>query len=196
MTPYRLLTPADYRRMPWKNGGGRTTEIASRPSGAGLDTFLWRASVAEVREDGLFSAFPGVERTLVLLDGAGMRLAGDGIAIDIVTRYEPYSFAGESSLACALVAGPVRDFNLMLRRGAARGSVTIARDETYVLPPARYQLCYVVSGACECLVAGHPPIAVGQDCGLLVDVADMRALHVNPRTADAVAIVVAIDAST
>ena len=193
MTRHRLLTPADYRRMPWKNGGGRTTEIASHPPDAGFNAFLWRISVAEVRKDGPFSAFPGVERTLVLLDGAGMRLAGDGVDIEILARYEPYAFAGESMPVCTLLGGPVRDFNLMLRRGAARGELAVARGETHVLSPARYQLCYVVAGSSECLVAGHPPIAVAQDCALIVEATDPRAMHVNPRAADAVAIVATID---
>jgi environmental stress-induced protein Ves len=193
MTPHRLLTPADYRRMPWKNGGGRTTEIAAHPAGAGLDAFAWRVSLAEVARDGPFSAFPGVERTLVLLDGAGMRLAGDGVAVDLCARYEPFAFAGEVALACTLVDGPVRDFNLMIRRGAARGELGVVRDEAYVLPPARHRLCYVVTGTCECLVAGYPPMGLAQDCALLLDGSDGHALHVNPRTVDAVAIVVAVD---
>ncbi|WP_431460998.1 HutD family protein, partial [Klebsiella pneumoniae] len=32
----RILRAADYRSMPWKNGGGVTTEIAVSPAGAGL----------------------------------------------------------------------------------------------------------------------------------------------------------------
>src|SRR5512147_1621544 len=72
----RVLGPADYRTMPWKNGGGRTTEIAAAPRGADLAGFTWRISVAELERDGPFSAFPGVDRTLVLLAGNGMRLTG------------------------------------------------------------------------------------------------------------------------
>ena len=193
MTPLRLLSPADYRRMPWKNGGGRTTEIAAHPPASAIDAFTWRASVADVSRDGPFSAFPGVERTLVLLDGAGMRLADGGGSIDLVARYEPYAFAGEQALECTLVAGPVRDFNLMIRRDIARGSLAVVRDETYVLPASRYRLCYVAAGACECLIAGHAPIAVPLDHALLVESTDAHVLHVNPRMADTVAIVAAID---
>ena len=70
----RLLTPADFHSMPWKNGAGRTTEIAVHPPGAALDTFAWRVSIADVERDGPFSRFPGIDRTIVLLEGAGMRL--------------------------------------------------------------------------------------------------------------------------
>ncbi|HXZ10527.1 MAG TPA: HutD family protein, partial [Paraburkholderia sp.] len=59
---------------PWKNGGGVTREVAAYPQGAGLDTFVWRVSVADVSQPGPFSRFAGIDRTLVLLSGAGMLL--------------------------------------------------------------------------------------------------------------------------
>jgi hypothetical protein len=48
----------------------RTTEIAVYPAGATLDAFLWRVSIADVERDGPFSRFPGIDRTIVLLEGA------------------------------------------------------------------------------------------------------------------------------
>jgi len=52
------LIPADaMRRMPWKNGGGVTTEIAIAPEGATLDNFDWRVSTAQVDAAGPFSRF-------------------------------------------------------------------------------------------------------------------------------------------
>ena len=83
MTHHRVLSPADSRRMPWKNGGGLTHEIAVHPSGAGMAAFEWRVSVAEVAQDGPFSRFPGVDRTLVLLAGNGVRLEGTGDPLDL-----------------------------------------------------------------------------------------------------------------
>ena len=52
---HRLLKPADYVRMPWKNGGGQTTEIVVHPAGATLAEFDWRVSIADVDADGPFS---------------------------------------------------------------------------------------------------------------------------------------------
>ena len=60
----RILRAPDYRVMPWKNGGGTTTEVAVSPEGAGLDHFDWRISMARVEQDGPFSTFPGIDRTL------------------------------------------------------------------------------------------------------------------------------------
>jgi environmental stress-induced protein Ves len=46
-----------------------------------------------------------------------MRLDGDGHAALLAAPFEPYSFSGDDTIDCTLVDGPVRDFNLMLRRG-------------------------------------------------------------------------------
>lgn len=53
----KLLLPETMRRMPWKNGGGITTEIAIAPPGATLDAFDWRISTARVEAAGPFSRF-------------------------------------------------------------------------------------------------------------------------------------------
>ena len=63
----KIIRARDCRTTPWKNGGGSTTEIAVEPSGASLDTFAWRISVARVAADGPFSEFPGIDRTLAVL---------------------------------------------------------------------------------------------------------------------------------
>ncbi|MCG3056381.1 HutD family protein, partial [Escherichia coli] len=59
---------------PWKNGGGATREIAVWPPGAAMESFAWRISVADIADDGPFSAFPGVDRQIALLEGAGVHL--------------------------------------------------------------------------------------------------------------------------
>ena len=74
--PLTVLRAADHRTMPWKNGGGSTTEIAAAPDGAGIDAFDWRVSMAVVAADGPFSEFPGIDRTLSILDGSGLILKG------------------------------------------------------------------------------------------------------------------------
>ena len=119
---HRILTPADYRHTTWKNAGGRTTEIAAYPPDAGLEHFAWRASIADIERSGPFSAFAGIDRTLVLLQGPGLILTGVGEPLEVRAHYEPIEFVGDISLECTLTAGKVRDFNLMIRRSQARGS--------------------------------------------------------------------------
>ena len=50
-------------------------------------------------------------------------------------RSSRLSSPGDGNLSCSLVDGPVRDFNLMVRRGAARGSVVIRRERGAPLRP-------------------------------------------------------------
>lgn len=200
MTTHNVLSPADFRRMPWKNGGGYTAQIAEHPPGADFKSFAWRVSVADVEKDGPFSPFPGVDRTLVLLAGAGMRLTGDGEPLELHTLFEPVAFSGERGLACSLVAGPVRDFNLMVRRGSVRGDVVVRRESgdgegDGVIPPANAYVCFAASGASECLVAGHPPIALAESHALVVTSesdAATQMINVNPLAAGAVALVAVI----
>lgn len=108
---------SECRRMPWKNGGGVTTEIAVSPQDAGLDDFAWRLSMATVATDGAFSEFPGVDRTLAILEGAGMRLSVDAAApVDLRRGSAPHAFAADRPASARLVDGEVIDLNIMTRR--------------------------------------------------------------------------------
>lgn len=114
-----LLQPQDYRRMPWKNGLGMTTELAVSPIDAGLKgrPFDWRASLAEVEKDCEFSLFPGYNRSLMLVEGAGMELSFDSAPPQrIEQRYQPFNFKGEWQTYCCLLDRPVRDFNVISLR--------------------------------------------------------------------------------
>lgn len=119
-----ILRSADYATRPWKNGGGTTRDIAVSPAGASLDDFRWRLSLAQVDRDGPFSRFEGVDRTLVLLDGA-MALHEQDRHIDLV-RGEPVAFAGERTIEATVRGGSTLDLNVMTRRGHARH--TVRRD--------------------------------------------------------------------
>lgn len=113
-----LLIPfAGLEPMPWKNGGGSTTEIAVGPAGAGLDTFDWRISLATIAHGGPFSIFPGVDRTLALVDGPGVILDIDGDGRFHLSEEDPIvEFAGERAVVSTLQGGTTTDFNVMTRR--------------------------------------------------------------------------------
>jgi hypothetical protein len=114
----RILRAADYKVMPWKNGGGTTTEIAVSPDGAGLDDFDWRISMAKVETSGPFSSFAGIDRTLSVLEGEGIVLdiAGQPPA-PLTTASAPLAFSGDVPTGAALIGGPITDLNVMTRRG-------------------------------------------------------------------------------
>ncbi|MDI7861981.1 HutD family protein [Rhizobiaceae bacterium n13] len=120
----RLIKAAEHRRMPWKNGGGETVEIAVDPQGASLADFDWRISMATVAADGPFSAFPGIDRTLSILDGSGMVLDIEGrTPVRLTVDDAPLHFAADVATSATLVGGPITDLNVMSRRTACSHGV-------------------------------------------------------------------------
>lgn len=109
---------AAQRVVPWKDGGGTTREVAIDPPGADATRFRWRVSLASVARDGPFSRFPGVDRRLWLVRGAGMVLSIDGRERRLERPLEAVDFAGELPVAARLLDGPTEDLNLMVARGA------------------------------------------------------------------------------
>ncbi len=110
LIPFAGLSP-----VPWKNGGGSTIEIAIGPPDAGFEDFDWRVSLATIAEDGAFSQFPGVDRTLALVEGHGMTLQIDGEPT-LVCEAEPVvQFDGSSQVFAKLSRGVTTDFNVMTR---------------------------------------------------------------------------------
>jgi len=108
---------------PWKNGGGTTQEVVCFPPGAGLDDFDWRVSIATIAMGGPFSVFAGVDRTIMLLEGDGVRLQSTGFDHALDTPHQPFAFDGEAAVDCSLLGGLSTDFNLMARR--ERGQATL-----------------------------------------------------------------------
>ncbi|MEO8487471.1 MAG: HutD family protein [Betaproteobacteria bacterium] len=193
MTAHRLLSPRDFRPMPWRNGGGRTAEIASWPPGD--DGFAWRVSIADIERDGPFSSWPGVDRTFVLLDGEGVVLAHDEVEVRMLLHHEPYRFSGDDACSCRLVGGLARAYNLMVRRDRAHATLVVADGATAIGGPFRFGICYAASGASECLLPGHAPIGLPAGHALVTDgEAPIASMHVNPLESGAVAIVAALDA--
>lgn len=196
---HRLLGPNDYRRIRWMNEGGWTTEIAKHPAAADLGQFAWRASIADVTHGGAFSEFPGVARTLVLLSGAGMQLERASGPLELRLPFEAVEFDGAEVLGCTLVDGPVRAFNLMLRRAAMQGRVAILRGADASVPPAQFRICHAVVDACACRLPDGRAVAVDEGHTLVLESAGRRdagdgALDVHPVSRRSAAIVVTISA--
>ncbi|MBQ7146819.1 MAG: HutD family protein [Lachnospiraceae bacterium] len=133
--------------------GGSTTEFLIYPGGAAYAKrdFLWRISSATVETvESDFTALPDYERFITPLEG-GMRLSidgGEGIdlkAMDILT------FGGASATHSQ---GICTDFNLMLRKGRARGgmesiSLSEAWERLNLPAEARHVLLYCPKGVCR-----------------------------------------------
>lgn len=106
MTDARLLGPQDYRRTPWKNGGGVTTDIAH-------DGEIWRFSRTPITAPGPFSDYAGFDRMQVLVGGRGLVLETPDDEIDVRAPFRPVRFAGELAITSRLEAGPVDVLNLL-----------------------------------------------------------------------------------
>ena len=116
----RIIRSEDLVRVPWKNGGGTTAEVVAFPQGSGFDTFGWRISMADVASDGPFSIFPGIDRTLIVVEGDGIELDVEGIAYRLDETTPKLSFSGDDITNGRLLSGPIRDLNVMTRRGQFR----------------------------------------------------------------------------
>jgi uncharacterized protein len=192
MTRVKLIRGAELVAAPWKNGGGITREVAAgfvkgTASASSLDTFAWRVSVADVAQAGPFSRFEGIDRTLVLLSGAGMVLdemsaekavsLGDGThvvkshvlkhALDIAR------FEGEAHIDARLVDGATRDFNLMVRRDAAHGELDVwhghAQQKSMRAFSSDVTLLFCASGAVTVTPGDAQPLSLETGDTLRID---------------------------
>lgn len=132
---YKIVRYANFTTTPWKNGGGITREAMRKaPSGAapGSSDFLWRVSVAQVDASGPFSDFSGYRRSMVLLQGDGVRLSfSDRSVTELREIGNLVTFDGALSADCQLLDGPCVDLNLMV---AAAVTVVDASVERIVAP--------------------------------------------------------------
>ena len=112
------LPASDFRRTPWKNGGGVTIDIADRyragaepGSWAGM---VWRFGRTAIVEPAPFSDLSGYDRIIVVVGGRGLVLRrDDGQSIDVRTPYAPVRFGGGWPIRSELEAGPVEVLNLI-----------------------------------------------------------------------------------
>jgi environmental stress-induced protein Ves len=127
----RLILPDAFHTQPWKNGGGITHEIARQDRGGAL---LWRLSIAEVSQDGPFSAFPGLSRILTVIDGAGLYLDTPQGRLDALPL-TPLAFSGDLPVQSRLIDGPIRDFNLIWDASHLSASVHLIQGSLPACPP-------------------------------------------------------------
>lgn len=129
MKPFKIYSPEDFKTLPWRNGLGSTVELISEIL-EGHEAFSWRLSIASVANDGPFSDFSGYDRTLLLLEGAGITLHNpNGNSIELNSSLDCAHFKGEDLINSSLHDGPIKDFNVMTLRSICTSSVT-AIDET------------------------------------------------------------------
>lgn len=110
----KLVHLKDVAPQPWRNGGGQTRELLTWPEGG---DWRLRISLADIEQDGPFSAFPGVTRWFTVVHGQGVVLRFGDRAETLGPGSAPLRFDGGEAPDCSLIDGPTRDLNLMLRGG-------------------------------------------------------------------------------
>ena len=119
----RVKRFGEHRAMPWANGKGTSYEIASDRDGE--DRWSWRVAIAPVVLDGPFSALPGIDRELVVIEGNGMVLEVDGTSVECLLG-QVVRFSGDAETFARLIDGPVVDLGLMTVRGSVTGLMVVA----------------------------------------------------------------------
>ena len=117
---WKLYTEKEFKTTKWS--GGTTTELAICPPDANYADrmFLWRLSSARVDlPHSEFTPLPDYDRIIAPLTGGLTMKAGAGETFHL----EPMTLCAFDGAAATESWGECRDFNLMLRKGRARGSV-------------------------------------------------------------------------
>lgn len=146
----KLFGASDYRVMPWKNGGGTTTELFV--AGSEPDGFDWRVSIATVASNGPFSRFEGYDRHIACIEGDGFDLRGGPKGeIAVLPDLAPRSFSGDWHIFGRLRSGACRDFNLIARRDMYQSSLTFHRFSGgfRIADPVAWRFVYVLSGTAD-----------------------------------------------
>jgi environmental stress-induced protein Ves len=165
----RLLDPAAFQAVPWKNGGGTATDIAVQPAADG--DVAWRVGTAGILKDGPFSDYEGVTRTFTVIAGPGVHLDFAGEGTRTLDRDQPTRFAGAPAPFCRLRDGQAATaFNLLTRDGFATGDVEIRRGRAAEEPvtAAATVLLYAIEEAWS-LTADGQTVVMHQGAAAQID---------------------------
>ena len=158
---FQKLTDTSYVVSAWS--GGTTTQLAIYPENAvyGERDFLWRVSSALVElEESDFTPLPDYDRLIATLEGE-IVLSHNGGAPLRLRPLEVHAFSGADATHSW---GRCKDFNLMLRRGCASGTMEPLR-----LTEAPTRLDVGTSDACPqtspaCRGGGAPQRGAEEGC--------------------------------
>jgi environmental stress-induced protein Ves len=144
-----LLDPSQYRRTPWKNGGGVTVDIAEQDD-------VWRFGRTPITTPGPFSDYAGFDRLQVLVAGRGLVLDTPDGEIDVRTPFKPVRFTGETRIVSRLESGPVEVVNLIGARAKIRVALEVLKAGSMLTVEAGTHLAYAADGAAALEIAGTP----------------------------------------
>ncbi len=157
-----VFSVATSKREPWKNGLGSTLVVASDAADA-QSAWTWRLSIADVPSRAAFSNFPGVDRLIALLEGAGLAIERGGVVTDVPAAGCALAFHGEEGVVGLPRGVGVRDVNLMLRSDQWTGEMQLLREGTFRVDD-ECVVIHAAGGAVEVDCASEPTTA-RLECG-------------------------------
>lgn len=127
----RVIRPEQMETSIWS--GGTTTQlgIGEGECSYGDRNFLWRLSSATVEDEtSHFTSLPDYDRLILMQEGTVLLSHDEKPEI----KLEPWQVHCFDGGACTVCRGRATDFNLMVRKGAARGSLRVLeQEETFLL---------------------------------------------------------------
>ena len=162
------------RAAPWKNGGGSTTEIAISPPDAGFDDFDWRISLATITASGPFSSFPGIDRSLMLVEGDSVQLTLDGTRKVVLSAAQAMLWFPGEAVVNAQVKGSTTDFNVMTRRSCCRHQLERITAPARLARRSDVTLLFVAGAGPVLARGGEQQFALARYDALLLDADDGR----------------------
>jgi uncharacterized protein len=163
MKSVRVVRYQQVPSTPWKNGRGLTRQLAIHPHHATADDFEWRVSVAQLEQSAEFSAYPGIDRCLAVLEGE-LLLQRDSCAPLALTRdSRPVQFSGDTLSSGQVLRGPVLDLNLMYRATRWHASLSRLTGGT----DATLTLEFMAQGTLVCSLAAELHVQLAGSCLVL-----------------------------
>lgn len=106
----RVFRADCYKKMPWKNGLGVSTELFIYPKNSTITdlNFVWRLSSADLPPSSRFSFFAGYKRYLSLIRGDSMSLNSANIS-----KYLVNCFSGDEEIECKVTGDKCQDIGLI-----------------------------------------------------------------------------------
>jgi len=188
------LPPTDFRRKPWKNGGGVTVDIADAYRDGAVpgswEGTVWRLGRTAIVEPGPFSDLTGYERLQVVIAGSGLVLESADGEIDLRQPFKPMRYDGGTPITSRLENGPVEVVNLIADRALVAIEMIVPEPNAAITLSAGIHVIYApvnsVSGTCDSapfeIEPGHAlRIDLTQSCRLVTASGQALMATIRPR---------------